>query len=83
MTTLTTTEVEHEFAIELDSLDTSMDRLYAHYVYPQQGAYTAEEIMALPVIVALCGYTFRHRKRYDLNNPLTCPRCHSIYQDTP
>lgn len=78
---MTTTEIETTLDVttDLDSLDTSMDKIYAHHVIAKaNGVGTMTEVMALPLIVAVCGYICKPHHRAPNDTPLLCPRCHAI-----
>jgi hypothetical protein len=79
MDTQTNTEIEEQFALELDSLDTSLDKVRFHLIMPQQGAFTHEELLALPELTALCGYVTRSKRPGPPTGPLICPKCLLIY----
>lgn len=79
---MTITEVDQETdqSTDLDSLDTSMDRVYAHRVYPKpNGVNTMEEVMTLPMVVALCGFSYKPTKRLPDDTPIACPKCVAIW----
>ena len=78
-----TIEMVDQFTADLDSLDTSMDNIYAHFVFPQQSMETEVEIMALPTIRALCGYVFSPKVFFPSGSPSTCPKCLAIWKETP
>jgi hypothetical protein len=85
MTTRTTTDIEEQFALDLDSLEASMNRLYFHYVLPQQGATTVEELIALPSSTAMCGFVFTVSEAVGggsaTRRPLTlCPSCQHAWE---
>ena len=72
----------HQSSLDLDSLDTSMDKVWGHYVFPQQHMTSGVEIMALPTVTALCGYVFSPRRQWAFNpgSPLICPTCNRIWK---
>lgn len=73
----TTTEIDLDVATDLDSLNTSMDKVFAHYIFPQQGAL-AHQLILLPTVVALCGYEFAPTNIASDGSPL-CPRCDATW----
>lgn len=75
---MTTTETDTDTTTDLDSLDTSMDKVYGHLPPWQQGATTIAEMLALPLITAPCGYVYKPTRKLPDNTPLTCPKCKSI-----
>ena len=88
MTTHTTTRVDEQSVIDLDldsldsldSLDISMDKVFVHRVPFQLGAMTITEMLALPQVVALCGFTFSPTKSYVVDIPPICPRCEHVWR---
>jgi Protein of unknown function (DUF3039) len=83
MATQTTTAVEIDFGTDLDSLDTSMDKVTAHLSPWQHGATTMAALMLLQQVTAYCGYSFKPTRRFPKDTPLACPRCVAIYDGTP
>jgi Protein of unknown function (DUF3039) len=86
MTTQTTTRVDEQSVIDaldldsLDSLDTSMDKIFVHRTPYQQGATSITEMLALSKVTALCGFKFNPTKSYVVNIPPICPRCEHIWR---
>jgi hypothetical protein len=78
MQTQTTTKVDQDIATDLDSLDASMDRVYSHFVDPQQGATTDDELFALSIVAALCGYAFPPKVMFPKGAMSICPKCRAI-----
>jgi predicted Zn-ribbon and HTH transcriptional regulator len=79
--TQSTIEIVDQFTHDLDSLDTSMDKVYAHFVFPQQGMDSEVEIMALPTVKALCGYAFAPKVFFPNGSASTCPKCIAIWKE--
>jgi Protein of unknown function (DUF3039) len=80
--TQTTIEIAQECVTDLDSLDTSLDKVWGHYVFPQQDMTSEVEIMALPTVKALCGYVFSPKRQWAFHpdNPTLCPKCKAIWR---
>jgi len=80
--TQSNTQTVDWFALDLDSLDISMDKVHAHFVDPQQGAVTNKELFALPTLTAICGYAFPPKVDLGMRfktDPILCPKCRSLW----
>jgi ubiquitin-protein ligase len=78
MTTQATIDIDTQITTDLDSLDSSMDKVTAHLSPWQHGATTMLELMALPQVTAYCGFTFNPSRRFPKDTPLACPKCVAI-----
>jgi Protein of unknown function (DUF3039) len=80
--TQSTNETIQQCSLDLDSLDTSMDKVWGHFVFPQQDMTSEVEIMALPTVTALCGYVFSPKRQWAFHpdSPLICPACNHVWK---
>jgi hypothetical protein len=67
------------FAVDLDSQDTGLDEVYHHYIDPQRGAATDDELMALPTLTAVCGYVSPPKVMFPEGTMSVCPKCETIW----
>jgi Protein of unknown function (DUF3039) len=74
-----TIDIEQHCALDLDSLDISMDKVFVHRTPFQPGATTIPEMLALSEITALCGFKFNPTRYYVVNIPPICPRCEHVW----